>query len=258
MKKKLWIAAAAVLSAALLFSGYQVGSYLLAGQKAGQQFSNIAAQVVDSAPDKPSGGAQAAGKSAPSTPTWTVYDQYGKLFQQNPDMVGWIRLDGTAISYPVMQTPNTPDFYLTHGFDKQPSIYGVPFVDAACSLDPQSDNITIFSHHMKNGTMFAALENYKSEAFGRAHPLIHFDTKFGFGTYQVIAVFHTTPARFLYNAFVSAPNAAAFDDYVGRCKSLEYYNTGTSASYGDKLLTLSTCEYSEADSRLVVVAKKIS
>lgn len=110
----------------------------------------------------------------------------------------------------------------------------------------------------KNGTMFGALADYRSEAFYRDHPLIHFDTGAGFGDYVILAVLITTLSEFPFERFVQAEEAAAFDEYVNRCKALSLYDTGITASYGDKLLTLSTCEYSEESGRLVVVAKRIT
>jgi sortase B len=71
-------------------------------------------------------------------------------------------------------------------------------------------------------------------------------------------VFKVNPADFPYHAFVYAADEAAFSDYVVRCKALSFYDTGVGASYGDKLITLSTCEYTQQGNRLVVVAKKVS
>lgn len=105
--------------------------------------------------------------------------------------------------------------------------------------------------------MFGSLESYKSADFWREHPIIQFDTRAGFGRYEIIAAFKITPADFEYHLFIDAIDEAAFDDYVQRCKALSFYDTGVSAQYGDKLITLSTCEYSQPNNRLVVVARKI-
>jgi sortase B len=246
MKKSVFILAAVFLAAAFLFSGYQLWRYLSAEKETEEQFESLTAQIQT--PTHP---------NEPEAAAWTVYDRYGTLFAINPDMIGWIKIDGTTIDYPVMQTPDRPDFYLKHDFEKQYSVYGVPYAAEGCLIDPQSDNITIFGHHMKSGKMFGALESYKSKDFWQEHPTIRFDTRAGFGTYEIIAVFRTTPARFPYNHFISASGNAEFDEYVRRCKVLSFYDTDSAVVYGDKLITLSTCEYSERNSRLVVVAKKI-
>lgn len=252
MKTALKIAAAVILTAVLLFSGVQVCRYFSAEQEASEQFDSLTEQVITPPPatEQPS-------QTQTGPPEWTVNDQYRTLFEQNPDMIGWIAIDGTTINYPVMQSPDRPDFYLKHGFDRQYSDYGVPYVSESCSLDPQSDNITIFGHHMKSGKMFGALEDYKSEAFYREHPLIRFDTRAGFGVYEILAVFKVNPADFPYHEFVNATDEAAFSAYTERCKALSFYDTGVTAAYGDKLITLSTCEYTRQGNRLVVVAKRL-
>ena len=249
MKKVLYIFSAVLFIAALLFSGYQLWLYFTAEKEVEEQFNGLAEQIEQPPPLPEQPGKQ--------PPEWRVYDQYGALFEQNPDMIGWIAIDGTAINYPVMQTPDRPNFYLKHNFEKQYSDYGVPYAAEDCSIDPQSDNIPIFGHHMKSGKMFGALEDYKIEAFYREHPIIRFDTRAGFGQYKIIAVFKVNPADFEYNLFINAADEAAFDEYVRRCSALSFYNTGITAEYGDKLISLSTCEYSKQNNRLVVVAKKI-
>jgi len=259
MKKPLFVALIVLLAAVLLVSGFQLWRYYKAESDTKQQFDGLSSQVQTPPPTASSDPARPGATPLPADTgcDWTVYDQYGALFAENSDMIGWISIDGTAVDYPVMQSPDRPDFYLHHNFEQQSSNSGVPYVSEDCLFDPQSDNITVYSHHMKSGSMFAALDQYKLEAFWREHPLIRFDTFAGFGTYQIIAVFKVNPADFQYNFFVNAADAAEFDAYVRRCKELSFYDTGIAASYGDKLLTLSTCEYSQPNNRLVVVAKKI-
>ena len=264
MRSKTFIISAIVLCAAvLLFSGYQIGSALIAGHKAEKQFADAAAQIYTPEMSVTSDSLQFTSiPLAPSestelpAPVWTVDDQYGRLFNKNPKMIGWISIDGTTINYPVMQTDNN-SFYLTHGLDGTHSNHGVPFIDARCDIYAPSDNIMIYSHHMKDGTMFADLEKYKQESYYHTHPIIEFDTRTGFGTYQIIAVFKVNPANFPFNDFVDASNGTSFDAYVSRCKALSFYDTGVTAVYGDKLITLSTCEYSQAGNRLAVVAKRV-
>jgi sortase B len=250
MKKAILTAAAVVLTAALLFSCYRLWRYFTAEQEAEEHYEGLAEQI-QTPPQMP-------GQPEEPPSEWTAYDRYGALFGQNPDMIGWIKIDGTTIDYPVMQTPDETDFYLRHDFEKQPSDFGAPYAAGGCSIDPQSDNITIFGHHMKSGKMFGVLERYKSKDYYLKHPLVRFDTRAGFGIYEILAVFRTTPARFPYDRFVSAEDESEFDGYVNRCKALSFYETGVGAAYGDKLITLSTCEYSEKNSRLVVVARKIA
>lgn len=121
-----------------------------------------------------------------------------------------------------------------------------------------SDNLVLYGHHMNNGTMFSDLCKYASEDFYREHKTICFDTLDSFGEYEVIAAFKTVAYSgegFKYYHFVNAESAEAFDEYIAECKALALYDTGVTAEYGDKLITLSTCEYSRTNGRMVVVAK---
>lgn len=144
-------------------------------------------------------------------------------------MTGWIRVDGTVIDYPVMQTPETPDFYLKRGFDKKYSAYGMIYMDEDCDLDAGCPNFVLYGHHMKNGSMFAALEKYTSEEFYREHPEILFDTLEETGRYQVAAVFKT-PGTQITEAFAGTLLAATEEDYnafIAYAKEHSLYDTGS-------------------------------
>ena len=239
--------------ATALFSGHQLWQHFAKEQEVAERFCELSGKKKQQLADAPK---QQEKTKPPLSPEWTPYDQYGELFAQNHDMIGWISIDGTRMDYPVMQTTDQPNFYLKHGFDKRYSGYGVPYISEECTIDPQSDNTTIYGHNIKSGKMFGVLEKYKNKAFYHEHPLISFDTRIGFGTYEIIAVFKVHPDDFQYNLFVNASDQVEFDDYVNRCKTLSLYDTEVVACYGDKLISLSTCEYSQPGNRLVVVARK--
>lgn len=182
-------------------------------------------------------------------------------FANNPDMVGWIKIEGTNINYPVMQTPNEPDYYLNRDFYKNQSVYGCPYVQANCDVKTPSDNVIIYAHHMNDGSMFANLELFRSKDFWKFHKQISFDTLDRKATYDILAVFavpvdETDKNSFKYYEFVNAYDSQHFSDFVSKCKELSFYDTGVTAKYGDKLLTLSTCEYTHDNGRLVILAKR--
>ena len=192
-------------------------------------------------------------------PELTAYDKYAAVYEQNSDFIGWISIEDTKINYPVMQTPGNKDFYLKHAFDKSYSEYGVPYMQENCKLG-LSDNCVIYGHHMQDGSMFADLCKYESEDFYKEHKTIHFDTLAGFGEYEIVCVFKTAAYSadgFKYYHFVDAADAAEFNSFLSTCQSLALYDTGVSAEYGDKLITLSTCEYSRSNGRMVIVAKLV-
>ena len=156
-----------------------------------------------------------------------------------------------------MQTKDNPNFYLKHAFDKSYSSYGVPYMQENCDIGI-SDNLVLYGHHMNNGSMFSDLCKYEDETFYQEHKTIRFDTLEGFGEYEVIAAFKTvaySEEGFKYYHFVQAENEEDFDGYIAECKELALYDTGVTAEYGDQLITLSTCEYSRTNGRMVVVAK---
>ena len=97
----------------------------------------------------------------------------------------------TNINYPVMQSVNEPNFYLKHGFDKEYSDYGCPYVQEDCDVQKPSDNLVIYGHHMSNGSMFAHLEKFKSKDFWSEHRMITFNTLTDKQEYEIVAVFRT-------------------------------------------------------------------
>lgn len=257
MKKyvmQICIAAAVCLLGAAAFCGYHIYEHYAHEAEQTEAFEQIADKVEQAQED------ESQAPEIPLTEEETVLPEYGELFLQNSDMVGWISVAGTNINYPVMQTPNEANFYLKHNFEKEYSDLGTPYIQENCNI-AESDNLVIYGHHIKGQKMFGALESYKNKNFYEEHKIIQFDTLTQHGEYQIVAVFKTvaySSEGFRYYDFVDAENAEAFDEYIAKCKELALYDTGVTAEYGDRLITLSTCEYSAQNGRLVVVAKKVS
>ncbi len=235
-----------VLSLIFLGSAFMVARHYYEASKSASQFQQLAETTTPKQEDAP---------EREPTPA----DLYGEAAAQNEDMVGWIRIEGTVIDYPVMQTPDRPNYYLRRGFDKKYSYYGVPYAAENCDVN-NSANVVIHGHNMKNGSMFSDLEKYLKRSFYDEHSLIQFDTLERFGTYQIIAVFKATPEQILafnYAGFADGTEEE-FDAYIEYCKELSLYEIEDTAAYGDRLITLSTCEYTTENGRLVIVAKKIA
>lgn len=246
------IAAAVCLLGAAAFCGFHVYDHYAHQNEQTEAFEEIADKVEQAQED------ESQAPEIPLTEEESILPEYGELFLQNPDMVGWIKIEGTNINYPVMQTPNEPNFYLKHNFEKEYSDLGTPYVQEDCDI-AASDNLVIYGHHIKGQKMFGALEEYKSQSFYEEHKSVQFDTLTQHNEYEVIAVFKTVAYSlegFRYYDFVNAENEDEFNAYVEKCKELALYDTGVTAEYGDRLITLSTCEYSAQNGRLVVVAKK--
>lgn len=189
------------------------------------------------------------------------YHKYDLLHEQNPDLFGWVKIEDTDIDYPVMHTPEDPEYYLRRAFDKSDSISGVPFLDGESYLG--CGNYIVYGHHVTNGTVFATLLKYADKAFYDEHPIINFDTLEKEGRYVIIAVFYahvyyqSDTDVFRYYNYPDLTDEETFNEYISQVKQASLYDIGISAQYGDQLLTLTTCSYHMDDGRFVVVAKEI-
>ena len=184
-----------------------------------------------------------------------------KLYEENNDFVGWLKIEDTNINYPIMQTEiERKDYYLKRNFYKEYSSLGTPYIAEYCNI-LNSDNVIIYGHHITKNKMFGELENYKNKEFYENHKIINFNTIYGEINYEIISVFKTIVYEedtFKYYDFVKAENKEEYYNFINKCEELSLYETEKTARYGDKLLTLSTCEYSNKNGRLVIVAKMIN
>lgn len=177
-----------------------------------------------------------------------VYRDISPLFQQNEDFLGWIYISGTNVNYPVMYTPSEPQKYLHLSFYGEYSYPGVPFMDYRCTLS--SDNLILYGHHMKNGTMFANIIQYQSYDFWYEHQTLEFETADECGIYTVFAAMLVEPGDDWYY-FVNAADSADFYEKVYAILRRSYINTGVVPQYGQQIITLSTCY---GDDRFIVLA----
>lgn len=187
--------------------------------------------------------------------------QLEELQKENEEIIGWLEIAETNINLPVCQAQDN-SYYLTHNYKKEKATSGALFLDKDFNLDKPSTNYLIYGHRNKNGTMFEDLMKYKDEQFFKSHPTIKFTTTKEDTEYQIIAVFFSRVYYkdeqnvFRYYQFVNAENETEYNEYISNCKKASIYDTGATAEYGEQLLTLSTCEYSQEDGRFAVVAKK--
>ena len=262
MSKKLYHTLLIVLALIFLICGWKLLSYFQEGRKTQNRYDELAAMVEQARPTEKNTEPQNIPDSSDPTEPSTepeeeggVLREYRWLYEANPDMVGWITIEDTVINYPVVQTPDDPEYYLHRDFDGQDNARGCLFADVKCDVE-NSDNVIIYGHHMNDGSMFASLMEYASKEYWQEHSEIHFDTLTERRTYEVFAVFRTTASigqGFPYHQFTDAIDQEEFDNYVANCKSLSVYDTGIVPEYGDKLICLSTCEYTRENGRFVVM-----
>jgi sortase B len=193
----------------------------------------------------------------PETP---LLEDYAQQHQQNSDLAGWLYIEGTDLDYPVLYTPNDPEYYLRRAFDGSYAYSGSLFIGAGCT--PDGTNVIIYGHHMNSGTMFGELMNYKNVSYFNEHPTIHYDTLDELGEYEVLSVFYArvyTSADtnvFRYYQYTDLSDESRFNEFVSQAKAASIYDTGVDAQYGDRLITLSTCSYHTTNGRFVVVARR--
>lgn len=269
MKKALYIVTILLLVAAFGISAFQVGSYFLESKKQADRFDELSAMLEDTTPPetKPAiqptegTGEPVEQTTAPTEHVDTYADRMRNIYDLNNDLVGWLKIDGTELDYPVMQTSaDNRDYYLEHDFDGEKSKRGCIYAREECDVNEPSDNITLYGHNMADGSMFAALNAYTERDAWENNSMIEFGTLTERHTYKIFAVFKTSASLgqgFAYHQFVDAKDEAEFNQFVKTCKDLSFYDTGETPKYGDSLITLSTCEYTLENGRLVVVAYRI-
>lgn len=255
MNRKIYMLIIFVLAVTLASSTFFILSYRTDSAKQNKLYESLIKTVENSKQNEEPEPLQFSEEK-------TFIPNYLKLYAQNPDMVGWIKIEDTKINYPVMQSVSEPNFYLNHGFNKEYTSYGCPYVQENCDVMLPSDNLVIYGHNMNDGSMFADLEKFKKKHFWEQHKTITFDTLTDYCEYEIVAVFKTVvytdnADSFKYYQFTDAKTESEFNAYIEKCKKLSLYETGVSAEFGDKLITLSTCEYSQKNGRIVVVAKLI-
>ena len=184
---------------------------------------------------------------------------YHKLADENPDFIGWVRIEDTTVNYPVMYTPDNPSYYLKRNFQRDYSELGTPFMQETC--DPyDSENMILYGHHMIAGGMFSDLELYKNEEFWEKHKVVRFDTLQECGEYEVfaVAVINLTDSDWFRFHEYTEMDENRYQEYVDLCMENSLYDTGIVPALGDRLITLATCEYSSNNGRLIVVGREIS
>ena len=207
-----------LLSAAAVLAGVKIYSELREQQKEKEDFavvSQIAEPTVTTAQTESEPAEQSAAER-----------NIQALIAENADCIGWLSIDGTNISYPVMHTPSDPQKYLRRNFYGRYSQSGVPFLDGRCNT--QNTNFIIYGHNMRNGTMFSNLKKYVDREFLNAHRTVKFETVDGIRYFTVTEVLRTDITDAWYDRIT--------------------------VEDGSRCLVLSTCYGSGKDGRLLIIA----
>lgn len=218
--------------------------------------------IVPEETEEPAVTATPEPTSTPEPTPVAVPNPYTESFLANSDMAGWLLVPGTNIDYPIMWTPEDENYYLYRAFDKSDNVNGSLILDTDSSLNPLTTNLIIHGHNMKSGAMFGNLTDYESKDYYEDHKQIILYTEECQRNYEIIAVFRSQVYKksddvFKFYKFFQADTQAEFDDFYQNIKELSAYDTGVTAQFGDRFITLSTCVYHVTNGRFVVVAKEI-
>ncbi len=184
-----------------------------------------------------------------------------KLQEENEDIVGWIEIEDTNISYPVLQGKDN-EYYLNHNYKKEKSQKGSVFLDANYDWSIPSNNLIIYGHNIVNDLMFKDLLKYANEEFYKEHPVIRFTTKENDGEYEIISAFKSKVFNksdtnvFRYYNFINAETEEEYNEFVENAKKVSLYDIEETTEYGDELMTLITCSYHTTDGRFVVIGRE--
>ena len=216
-----------LLSAAAVLAGVNIYSELKERQKEKEDFAAVAEIAELPMTEAPAESVTDAETEPSAEPTEQPAAERNiqALIAENGDCIGWLSIDGTSISYPVMHTPSDPQKYLRRNFYGKYSQSGVPFLDGRCNL--QSTNLIIYGHNMRNGAMFSNLKKYVDREFLNAHRTVKFETADGVQTFIVTEALKTNTSDTWYKRI---------------------------AAEDGRRLILSTCYGSGKDGRLLIIA----
>ena len=218
-----------LLSAAAVLSGVKIHSELKERQKEKKDFASVAEIAKLPMTEAPAESVTDTKTETSAEPTEQPVAGHNiqALIAENADCIGWLSIDGTSISYPVMYTPSEPQKYLRRSFYGKYSQSGVPFLDGRCST--VGGNLIIYGHNMKNGTMFSDLKKYLNTDFLNSHRTVRLETADGVFLFTVTEVRRTNTADPWYNRITSEDG---------------------------RQLILSTCYGSGKDGRLLIIAEE--
>ena len=180
---------------------------------------------------------------------WVPYVDFGALNAKYPGTVGWLRLEGTFLDYPVMQyTDNV--YFLAHLPDGTEHRSGSIFLDYRNSGDFSDKSILIYGHESRTQEMFAILKSYREQVFYEANPVIYLHTPQN--DYRIVLF-----AGYLADSQREQPplyfdDDESFLEYIGHLRGMSFFNSSVEVKAEDRIVSLVTCAYDFNDARLVI------
>ena len=187
------------------------------------------------------------------------------LYLRNPDIAGWVKIPDTKLDYAVMQAEDNDKYHRTD-IDLKPNDWGIPYVDFRVDQQKPSYNTVIYGHNMNDGTMFGYLQAYKKLSYYQQHPLISYNSVYRKDMYKIFAVVvcKADDPDFDYHNFIDSDDDAAKNEYIEKIMERSIIKTTVDVKATDRLLTLSTCDYTFRDpdtnkliARLVIFSRAV-
>ena len=174
------------------------------------------------------------------------------LQETNEDVLGWIRIPGTKIDYPLLQGEDN-EFYLTHTWEKTENSVGSIFLEHLNSPDLTNFNTIIYGHNMNDHAMFGDLENYALAEFWKTHPYVYIALDSGVYRYEIFAFFQASVESITYGVEFRKEQTKA--GFLKNAVNETWIETGIRPAVTDRIITLSTCSGADYSSRYVVQAR---
>ena len=188
-----------------------------------------------------------------------VQESFAELIAHNPDTVGFLTIGG-MLNLPVVQRQNDNEYYLTHNFDGVEAKEGALFLDGVNRLVPEDDCLIVYGHNMKNKTMFGRLNAYGDVNYLRRHSVVRFDTLYENRRYVAFAAFTASMEpgnRRYFDVRKFIFDDVEFDKFVLKLQSRSMFRIPVDVRYGDRLLLLVTCDYTNTEGRFILALRQI-
>ena len=179
---------------------------------------------------------------------------FDALRKINPDVIGWLRYEGTIIDYPIVQGENN-EMYLSMLFDRTWGGCGTLFADCITEAPFRQFNTIVYGHHMKDGTMFACLKELRDPEYCKKHPKLELITPEGKFDLQIWAFLNEPADSNIY--LTNIINEEEKQSYLDLTRSLASYITNIDVTTEDRLVMLSTCAYEFKDARYIIACKMV-
>ncbi|MCI9155585.1 MAG: class B sortase [Lawsonibacter sp.] len=251
MKRWIYWALTLLLAAILAVSGVHIATTLLDYRSSAQSYRSAAetAGLPQSQPAPPADQSAPDSSEQPSFQQTLAAIDLAALQQVNPEVIGWIAIPDTELSYPLLQTSNN-SYYLNHLWNKQRNSGGSIYLECQNAQDFSDFNTIIYGHRMRDDSMFGTLRHYADADFFQAHPSVYLADGNGVRQYDIFAAYEVGVREIVYRLDADQTK----EEFIQFCLSHSAIQTGVEPTPEDHVLTLSTCTERGHATRWVVQA----